>query len=666
MAVTAPEQPTRERRFRRTRSDVPARSRELPPRLAEGLELMGEYEGSGFKEAPYIARRADGQTLQLTRLLHLVAEAADGTRDYDAMARVVAAELGRGVSADNVRFLVERKLRPLGVLAAADGSSPALERRPDQLLALKFRTALVPEGVSRALTTVFQPLFATPLVLVLATAFLAAAGWLFFVHGVGQGVRSLLYDPALLLALFGGVVLATAFHEIGHASALRYGGGRPGVMGAGIYIIWPAFYTDVTDAYRLGKAARLRTDLGGIFFNAIVAIAVVGLYLATDWEWVLLLAVAQTFAITQQLLPFLRLDGYYIISDLTGVPDMLTRIGPVLRSMIPGREPDKKVTELKPWARRVVTGYILTLIPVLTVLFAVMIVHAPRAFATGYDSFGVQVDRIDAALGKGSIAATLAGVLQLLMLVLPLAGIVLTTLRFGRRGMGGAWRATDDRPAGRAALLAGTVAAIGLAAYTWWPNGDYRPIQPGERGTLASGVRSLGDIPSGRPALTPERERQLGGAPSERDVRSGRAERPATTGDDRRRDTGERQTTRRDEQSTGDSQGRSRERSGDGGTAAGSTPDTSTTPSALSQDPATGATPPGQSAPAPAVGATPSDPAAPAPAPAPAPAENPDAAPAPQEPTTTSAQPAEPTSTTPSATSTTPQDPTTTTETPPR
>ncbi len=63
--------------------DVPTASdgAEVPPRPAEGVELIGEYEGSGFKKAPYLARRGDGQTVQLTRLLYLVAEAADGSRD---------------------------------------------------------------------------------------------------------------------------------------------------------------------------------------------------------------------------------------------------------------------------------------------------------------------------------------------------------------------------------------------------------------------------------------------------------------------------------------------------------------------------------------------------------------------------------------------------------
>src|SRR3954451_16182488 len=133
----------------------------VAPRRAEGIEMIGEYEGSGFKEAPYLARRADGQTLQLTALLYSVAAHADGRRDHAAIAAAVSEEIGRKVTPDNIRFLVEKKLRPLGVLPAADGSSPELTR-PDPLLALKFRTAVIPERVTRGLTAIFRPLYWPP------------------------------------------------------------------------------------------------------------------------------------------------------------------------------------------------------------------------------------------------------------------------------------------------------------------------------------------------------------------------------------------------------------------------------------------------------------------------------------------------------------------------
>src|SRR5918998_4282159 len=118
------------------------------PRLAAGIELIGEYKESGYKKPPYIARRADGQTIQMPQLLYQVAEEVDGKAAYGEIAERVTEKVKRGVSDDNVRVLVEEKLRPLGVVANADGSSPEL-RKVDPMLALKFRAALIPEHVTR-------------------------------------------------------------------------------------------------------------------------------------------------------------------------------------------------------------------------------------------------------------------------------------------------------------------------------------------------------------------------------------------------------------------------------------------------------------------------------------------------------------------------------------
>jgi putative peptide zinc metalloprotease protein len=505
---------------------------ERPPRLADGVELAGEYKDSGFKTPPWIVRRADGQVVQLPQLLYMVAEQADGTRSVDEIAARVTEASGRGVDADAIRLLLDKQLRPLGVVTGPDGASPKVEKL-DPLLALKFRTAVVPERLTRAITTVFRPLFLPPIVLAVVVGLIGLDVWLFAIHGISQSLRAVIYQPALMFMLFGGVALSTAFHETGHASALRYGGGRPGVMGMGIYVVWPAFYTDVTDAYRLSKAGRLRTDLGGVYFNAIFALATAGLYVLTGFEPLLLLVLLQNFAILQQLLPLLRLDGHYILSDLTGVPDMLTRIKPVLQSLIPGREPSEKVTQLKPWVRVAVTAYVLAIVPVLLLSFVAMLLHAPRAFATAYDSFGVQLDKLTHA---SSVLAGAGGALQLAVLVLPCAGIALTTARVGGRIANGAWSWSDGQPARRVAVAAAGAAVVGLAAYTWWPNGDYRPIQPGERGTIQGAVGSLGAIAGGRPSLTPERAQELGGAPSERtrrtaESRAAQRDRGATSGD---------------------------------------------------------------------------------------------------------------------------------------
>jgi hypothetical protein len=286
-------------------------------------------------------------------------------------------------------------------------------------------------------------------------------------------------------------------------------------MGVGIYIVWPAFYTDITDAYRLGKWGRLRTDIGGMYFNAIFALLVAGLYAVTRFEPLLLLVLLQNFAIIQQALPLLRLDGYYILSDLTGVPDIFLRIRAVLLSLIPGRPADDRVKELKSWVRAVVSAYVLFIVLFLGVTVVGLVINLPRIASTGYDSAALRLQAVGPAFSHGKTERGVLDVIQMLFLVLPTAGLAFTAARVGRRAGSGTLRWSSGHAGRQVALGLAGAGAIALAAFSWWPNGQYRPVQAGERGTLTGLVREVAALPTGRPSLTVQRERQLGGAPLE-------------------------------------------------------------------------------------------------------------------------------------------------------
>src|SRR5918993_3858868 len=126
-----------------------ARSRAEVLRRADGTELLGTFEDSGFRNPPRLARRGDGQVVQLTELLYAVAEASDGHRDLHAVAAVVSERCRRPVSAANVAYLAEHRLRPLGVLALADGTTPPLTKR-EPLMALRHRKPLLSERAVNA------------------------------------------------------------------------------------------------------------------------------------------------------------------------------------------------------------------------------------------------------------------------------------------------------------------------------------------------------------------------------------------------------------------------------------------------------------------------------------------------------------------------------------
>jgi hypothetical protein len=101
----------------------------------------------------------------------------------------------------------------------------------------------------------------------------------------------------------------------------------------------------------------------------------------------------------------------------------------------------------------------------------------------------------------------------MLILLLPAVGIVVTFWLVIRRMFGAVWGRTEEHPAARVAFVLAVGAAAAFLSFVWWPNGDYRPIQPGEKGTIQGAVQEFAAIPSGRPALTRQRQAILGGAP---------------------------------------------------------------------------------------------------------------------------------------------------------
>lgn len=453
------------------------------PVPASGLQLIGQTPGSGYREAPSLVRRADGQMLQLTNLLYLTLEAVDGQRGYDEIAAHVSAGSGRSITAADARMLVDAKLRPLGVVCRADGSEPEV-RRSNPLLGLRFRWVVSDPSVTRRITAPFGWLFNPLVVLAVLVAFVLVCKWLLLDRGLALAAHQAFERPGLLLTVFAITVASAGFHEFGHAAAARYGGATPGAMGAGLYLVWPAFYTDVTDSYRLGRGGRIRTDLGGLYFNALLSVAMFGLWALTGWDALLLVIGTQLVQMIRQLPPLVRFDGYHLLADITGVPDLFQRIKPTLLGLLPNRWGNEESKVLKPWARAVVTLWVLLVVPLLALVVLITLLSLPRILATAAVSFDRQFSAMLDRFGAFDIAGGLIKALAVVAVGLPILGIGYLLVRVIRQLTGKVWKATAGRPGRRA--LAGLLALTVLLAlvFVWWPRGNYRPIQSYERGTL--------------------------------------------------------------------------------------------------------------------------------------------------------------------------------------
>ncbi|MCC5476473.1 hypothetical protein [Streptomyces barringtoniae] len=439
------------------------------PRPSHGLQTLGEYKGSGFIERRYIVRRGDGQVIQLSRLLYLVVSSVDGVRDAEAISHRVSGRYGAEVTTENIIYLVEHKLTPLGITVPfGDHPGEVFVPRSDLLLALRGHKVIFHEGqvarIAAALAWLHRPLV---VVLTLAGVVVMDA-WLFAVHGAMTPVLQVLEQPLWMLIIFALTVASLLFHEFGHASACRYSGAVPGRIGCGIFLIWPSMYTDVTDVYRIGKTGRLRTGLGGVYFNVIFMLALTAAFLLTGQSFLLAAVYLAHFEVLEQLVPAVRLDGYYILGDLAGVPDLYGKVKPILLSLLPGHHrAAAQVADLKRSARTIVTVWVLTMVPLLLAEAAYALWNLPRLLATAARGLHDQCLGTIAAFADGHMAAGLVGVIGTLMLLCPMAGGAYLAARLAARLWRAAARASAGRPVVRLAFAAAAAVGCTVLATAW-------------------------------------------------------------------------------------------------------------------------------------------------------------------------------------------------------
>jgi putative peptide zinc metalloprotease protein len=441
-----------------------------PPRLANGVELLGELKDSGFAEPRSLVRRPDGQVIQLSRLLYMVSCLLDGTRCEQDIATAVTGALGRTLTAEQVRYLITAKLAPLGIVAGQ--GAPALPTA-SPLLALRARVTLLPERAACAAGTFFRPLFRWPVIIAVIVSVASLDFWIFTTHGLSLAFRQVLNDPVNLLLVAGLSIVAALFHECGHAAGCRYGGARPGRIGAGIYLVWPAFFTNVTDSYRLSRAGRLRTDLGGLYFNLIFMLVLAAFYAATSSEVLLLVIAITHMEMLEQLMPFVRFDGYFILSDIVGVPDLFARVKPVLRSCLSWWQPDPRATGLRRSARIVITAWVLCVVPLLTFTLGYLLLHLPEVNRALWQSAS-HAARLSAGAFTGHrYAESAEDAIGVALALMSIAGSLYVAVGLARRAFATGRRWSAGRPRRRfLAVLAGAACVVPLTI-VWLIQGQF-------------------------------------------------------------------------------------------------------------------------------------------------------------------------------------------------
>lgn len=129
----------------------------------------------------------------------------------------------------------------------------------------------------------------------------------------------------VVIGLFIFMLLSSFFHELGHASACKYFGVRHGGIGFGLYLTFPVLYTDVTEVWKLGRTQRCVVNMAGVYFQCYWLIGLLVGFLLTGNDILRYLILIMNFGFLMTLNPFFKFDGYWIASDLLGVPNLRSR-----------------------------------------------------------------------------------------------------------------------------------------------------------------------------------------------------------------------------------------------------------------------------------------------------------------------------------------------------
>lgn len=120
------------------------------------------------------------------------------------------------------------------------------------------------------------------------------------------------------------------FHEFGHAYMCKQYNVSVPTMGVALLVFWPVLYTDTTQSWSLPSHQRIRIALAGMWVETYVTIFAALIWanvhdvtvqmicyvtVAINWISTLLINVS----------PFMRFDGYYVLSDLLNMPNLQTR-----------------------------------------------------------------------------------------------------------------------------------------------------------------------------------------------------------------------------------------------------------------------------------------------------------------------------------------------------
>jgi len=339
-----------------TFSDIWYRVADERPRLSPHANVIHQHYGPTM--AYIVEDPASGQYYRMTEAAYLFVGLLDGKRTVDEAWNTCNAQLGDDAPTQRECIQVLSQLQMFGLLLGNSelAADMVLERKAQaKSTAIKKRTGLgvfwsIPlynpepmlERHKALISFMFSRLGATVwLAVVGAAIYLVLTNTDRLANDFGEAVS---FRPEVISALALIFLVLRAIHELGHAAACKAMGGRSTEIGVIMIAgVLPLPYCDATTAWRFPEIwRRVVVSLGGIFAETFLAAIAAIVWALTDSAThptatlisYQIMIVSGVTTLVFNLNPLLRYDGYYILSDVVGSPNLAQRSKDFLKFLI--------------------------------------------------------------------------------------------------------------------------------------------------------------------------------------------------------------------------------------------------------------------------------------------------------------------------------------------
>jgi putative peptide zinc metalloprotease protein len=329
----------------------------LSPRLRSGLKLELEpvAEGASAPPGSLLLDPGSGAALKLDPVGTFIAQRLDGKTTFHEIYLEYIDRVGM-ISPKQLALLYERQEEHAMLQREGDAERVGRLRRIMQAaINPNFTIPRADDLVQRVrngVSFLLNPFGAALLLLAGLSGLIPLLR-----HGAGELFRAgaemkpfFLSHPWAVVPVYLLLLVMAASHELAHGVVCRKYGGRVDRVGVMFYLAMFIFFCDTSSAWNFPrKSSRIAVSLAG----PLVTFAFLG---AGLWAWGSLagsgsaaemvaaaFSILSLFTLAMNLNPFIRMDAYYVLMDLSGIHNLRGRsfayVQDLLRRLLLGKSP---------------------------------------------------------------------------------------------------------------------------------------------------------------------------------------------------------------------------------------------------------------------------------------------------------------------------------------